>query len=242
MNFKLVHNKEDSKGLFTELLEEWADIKDFEGHYQISNLGQVKSLARMRLSARGSMASMKERILVQKVTKQGYHIIGLHNNEIRKFTPIHRLVALHFIENTENKPTVNHIDGNKKNNTVWNLEWNTVKENTTHAFDTGLAQKRGHEKYSIAFKKEVKEYFDLTGCSIAALSEHFGISNRSAGRFSKGVFGEVNNAVLRNKTEEIIAMRKAGYTLKAVGDVFGISISHVHRITNGFTSEAKHER
>lgn len=242
MNFKMVHSKEDAKGLFTELLEQWADIEGFEGHYQISNIGRVKSLARMRISARGSLAPLRERILAQKVTKQGYHIIGLHNNEVRKFIPVHRLVALHFIENTESKPTVNHIDGNKSNNAVCNLEWNTCQENTTHAFDSGLAKKRGHEKFSLAFKKEVKDYCDKSGCSIAFLGEYFGISNRSAGRFSKGEFGEVNNAVLRNKTEEIISMRKQGYTLKSVAEAFGISISHVHRITNGFVSEAKHER
>lgn len=106
--------------------EVYKPIINFEGYY-ISNLGNV-------LSHKGK----QPKILKVKVDKYGYGCVCLRaNNKNHSFT-IHRLVALHFIPNLEDKPTVNHKDGNKLNNVVTNLEWNTVSENTKHAYDNNL--------------------------------------------------------------------------------------------------------
>ena len=96
--------------------------------YQVSNFGNVKSLKR------------KEPIILSKnITHVGYYYVSICINGIFKKTTIHKLVATMFIPNPENKKTVNHIDGNKKNNRVDNLEWNTYAENNAHAKKLGLS-------------------------------------------------------------------------------------------------------
>jgi hypothetical protein len=107
--------------------EIWKDIAGFEGYYQISNLGQVQSLH-----------YKKNKLLTPVIHNKGYLTVILSNNTRKKHYTIHRLIALHFVLNSENKPCVNHKDGNKLNNRVENLEWCTYAENTQHAFKYGL--------------------------------------------------------------------------------------------------------
>lgn len=109
--------------------EAWVDIKNYEGLYQISSLGEVKSLKRN---------TTHERILIPRIDRNGYLYVILCKNGITKTKKIHRLVAENFIENPENKYSVNHKDGNKLNNCVDNLEWATMKEQARHAVDNGL--------------------------------------------------------------------------------------------------------
>jgi len=111
-------------------VEIWKDIVGYEGMYQVSNLGRVKSLNYNR--------SYKEKILKNTISNTGYFIICLIKFKLLKNFLVHRLVAKAFINNKENKPQVNHIDGCKTNNNILNLEWSTAKENTQHAFKTGL--------------------------------------------------------------------------------------------------------
>lgn len=102
--------------------EEWRIIKDFP-KYSVSNKGNVKN-------------NKRGRIMKQYKDKDGYCILGLYNNEgIQKLMKAHRLVAIEFLSNPLNKPVVNHIDGNKSNNCVDNLEWNTYSENERHKHD-----------------------------------------------------------------------------------------------------------
>lgn len=118
--------------------EVWKDIIGYENSYQISNKGNLRSLDRLLRSGYDSFRNCKGVILKTKLDKYGYLTIGLSKNQCSKWYTIHRLVAIHFIPNPENKPTVNHIDGNKLNNNDWNLEWNTVLENFRHAKSIGL--------------------------------------------------------------------------------------------------------
>lgn len=117
--------------------EIWKDIIDYEGLYQVSSYGRVKSLSRKVSNGKGFYI-IKERILKSILTKKGYYNISLYKNGKSKNFRVHRLVALHFISNPENKPQINHIDGDKSNNHVDNLEWCTASENTQHAYDNGL--------------------------------------------------------------------------------------------------------
>ena len=102
----------------------WRQI-DHYPNYEVSTFGEVRN----RTSSR---------ILKQHVSKNGYSSIKLRNEQGSKGFRVHRLVAQAFIPNTLNKPCINHIDGNKRNNSSINLEWVTVKENNQHAYDIGI--------------------------------------------------------------------------------------------------------
>lgn len=107
-------------------MEQWRDILGYEGLYQVSTSGNIKSLRN------------KGMILKPHEDKGGYLTVCLYWKCKYKCYKVHRLVATAFIENPENKRTVNHKDGNKKNNSVENLEWATHSENIIHAHATGL--------------------------------------------------------------------------------------------------------
>jgi hypothetical protein len=106
-------------------MEIFYSIREFEGLYEISNLGNVKSLNRPH--------SPGDTILKPYEDKHGYFIVSFYKNRKLFIKKIHRLVAENIIPNPENKPMVNHIDGNKLNNEVSNLEWCTAQENSIHS-------------------------------------------------------------------------------------------------------------
>lgn len=113
--------------------EIWKDVQGYEGQYQVSNLGRVKSLKRKLDNGR----SVSEKILnssSKKKTQDGYLMVALAGRTFR----VNRLVATAFIPNPDNKSVVNHIDGNKENNKADNLEWTTVSENMLHAYRFGI--------------------------------------------------------------------------------------------------------
>lgn len=106
------------------LMENWKDIEGYEGLYQVSDCGNVKSLERDVYSQCGTITRRtKEKILVPILDRDGYMRVNLHKNGKMKVMSIHRLVAMAFLPNPENKPQVNHIDEVKTNNAVDNLEW-----------------------------------------------------------------------------------------------------------------------
>lgn len=112
--------------------EIWKDIKGYEGIYQVSNLGRVRSLNRTYILNNGNPQSAKGQIMSQYDTKDGYKGIKLRGLCVRKSFRVHRLVAQTFIPNPENLPEVNHKDENKHNNIVSNLEWCTPKYNANY--------------------------------------------------------------------------------------------------------------
>lgn len=116
-------------------MEFWKQIVGFEGLYEVSNNGKIKSLGNGKST---NSNTKKERFLTIKVTTNGYTKVKLSKNSKRFYFSVHRLVALNFIENPSNKREVNHIDGNKLNNCVDNLEWITSSDNQKHAFGLGL--------------------------------------------------------------------------------------------------------
>jgi hypothetical protein len=123
-------------------MEKWKDIKGFEGYYMISNKGRVKSLEKKvffthAVTKERHLKINKEKILKNRNSK-GYYFVTLFRENYSKSFRICRLVAIHFINNPCDKPCVNHIDGDKLNDNVINLEWCTYKENMKHAKDMGL--------------------------------------------------------------------------------------------------------
>lgn len=109
--------------------EIWKHVKGYEGLYEVSNKGRVKSNIKFH--------GVLNRIMNPGLSS-GYFTLTLYKNKTRKTKRVHRLVAENFIDNQKNKREVNHIDGNKLNNNVNNLEWCTSSENTIHSFKIGL--------------------------------------------------------------------------------------------------------
>lgn len=114
----------------------WKDIKGFEGLYQISNTGDVKSLARYK-NHYSKKVYVPECIRKPGKDKNGYLIIPLNLKGKKYMRKIHRLVAEAFIPNPDNKPVVDHIDCDVTNNNVSNLRWATIKENNKYINDNG---------------------------------------------------------------------------------------------------------
>lgn len=113
--------------------EVWKNIKGYLRQYQVSNLGNVRSLD--RYCSTGFKPGIVRK---QQISNSGYSFVTLWKNGKRKNKFVHRLVAETFIPNKNNKKETNHIDGNKLNNTVSNLEWCTGSENMLHAYNLGL--------------------------------------------------------------------------------------------------------
>ena len=118
------------------MTEIWRDIKGYEGIYQISNFGRVKSVERIATNNKhGGVRIIKEKILTPNDNGNGYKIVCLRKPKQRKNFYMHRLVATAFIPNPKNLRYVNHKDYNKSNNNVTNLEWCTQKENIQHSIE-----------------------------------------------------------------------------------------------------------
>ena len=149
--------------------KEWRPIKGYEGLYEVSNTGEIKSLPRVRKNGKSSYLQ-KEKLLRQSNTTTGYKKVELVKDGKRKSLKVHRLVAQAFIPNPQNKPQVNHLDGNKINNNVSNLEWATISENVQHGYDTGL----NSNKYTLDEEKIIKLYTE--GQSLNEVAKIFNCS------------------------------------------------------------------
>ncbi len=114
--------------------EEWKDVGGYEGHYEISNLGRVKSLKRRVPHRRSGYITMPTRMLSQKISKYGYAVVNLCKDGIHSMKMVHILVAKAYIDNSNNYPQVNHKKGVTLDNRVSELEWVTPSQNVLHSF------------------------------------------------------------------------------------------------------------
>lgn len=122
--------------------EIWKTIEDFPD-YEVSNLGRIKSSTRYVNHNYGGIAIREARLKKIYINSVGYNAVGLMRDKKVNNVATHRLIAKAFIPNSENKPQVNHKDGNKLNNSLDNLEWVTSYENIWHGINTGLTPRRG---------------------------------------------------------------------------------------------------
>ena len=173
-----------------ENIEIWKDVENYEGFYQVSNLGRVKSLERDVFLPNGIVnRHIEEKILVPILNAYGYSFVNLHKNGKSKAILIHRLVALAFIPNPENKPQVNHKDENPLNNRVDNLEWCTASYNANYGTkNQRCVQNRRSYKLGDnpsakpVFCEELNKTFD---CAIRAEKE-LGVCGSSISNVCKG--------------------------------------------------------
>ena len=160
-------------------MEIWVDIKDYEGLYQVSNLGRIKTLPRIKRNFNINTKQLEEIVLPEKIrkpqlTKYGYYRVGLTKSHKQIYYSVHRLVAEAFIPNPENLPQINHKDENKLNNEINNLEWCTSKYNANY----GTRNKRVSEPQMKKIRcvetdtvyKSLSEASRVTGVSIGNLS------------------------------------------------------------------------
>ena len=110
--------------------EQWKPIQEFNGEYEVSNLGRVRSMKRYY--------GVVGRIMPQTIQRKGYYAVTFHMNNKAYCRKVHRLVIEAFTQNPDSLPCINHIDGNKLNNHIDNLEWCTYQQNMQHAVRTGL--------------------------------------------------------------------------------------------------------
>lgn len=144
-------------------MEIWKQIKGYEELYEVSNLGNVRSKDKTIIQdAKNNSKSThlyKGKTLKPMLQNNGYYTVTLCYNQKYKIVGVHRLVAQAFIPNPDNKPQVNHIDGNKMNNCVDNLEYCTAKENMQHAFKNNLINlntEKRKEAVKLAISKAIK--------------------------------------------------------------------------------------
>lgn len=162
-------------------IEVWKDIPEYEGLYEASTLGRVRSKeGKKTIKSNGEIRVWKVRVLSQKVNKKdNMHRVDLWKNGKPKTWLVHRLIALTFLPAIEGKNYVNHIDGNRNNNELENLEWCDHTENNNHAFDSGLIQTGKQVKL---INIETNEEFTFRSLSKASL-----FINRNVGYLSNKI-------------------------------------------------------
>ena len=166
--------------------EEWRDIPGFEGIYAVSSLGRVKSLERdseYYVKGQRRVRHYGESLMKQYEDQDGYLQCHLQDHGREVYCNVHRYVAQAFIPNPSGLPEANHIDGNKHNNVVENLEWCNTQYNVSHALETGL---RGSQKgYDRTVKRVRCTDLNLEFDSILAAASYFGYSYTGLGKILK---------------------------------------------------------
>jgi len=125
-------------------MEIWKEIQGYEGLYEVSNYGRIKSLARFVNSKNGYQKPLKETIVILSIDK-GYNRVSLWNNGKMKRFAVHRLVANAFMPNNDESKQVNHNNGVKLDNRIENLEWVSLSDNMIHAYKNNLLVRRGEK-------------------------------------------------------------------------------------------------
>ena len=164
--------------------EEWRDVADYEGLYQVSSEGRVKSLERTFIDKSGRKQTVKERILKPGMDKGGYLRIDLCASGKSRMFSVHRLVCQAFHDNPENKLDVNHINENKTDNRACNLEWSTRKKNCNHGTrNVRMAETKSKQVGQYTLNGElIKVWSSATEAERRAGFDHSAISKVAIGK------------------------------------------------------------
>lgn len=213
--------------------EIWRWVNGYEGLYMVSDHGRVMSMPGT-YEFRDGMRSKSGRLMELQDNGKGYKMVPLSRSGKTEFRTVHRLVAIAFLENKENKPDVNHIDGNKSNNRLSNLEWVTKKENMAHARDvlqTVPTNRDFTEEQIIAIRsderceREIADEYGVTQSTINAIRT--GRTYRSfPGRISR--VGKARQRKLC--AEDVRTIRLSGESGKALAERYGVAASTICKI------------
>lgn len=207
--------------------EIWKDIEGYEGRYRVSTLGKVYSC-------------VSEKTLKTANTR-GYLIVCLTMHRKQVNHKVHRLVALAFLGNPENKPQVNHIDGIKTNNNISNLEFVTPSENIIHAHETGLSSTNITNRKLTDIEILTIATMARAGHSPKKLSEGYKVAIQTIYKIEKGdLWNNLTGMKRPRKTrlisdyekDSIALMAKKGAMFKDIAEKFNIDPSTVSRIVN----------
>ena len=188
--------------------EIWVPIKYYEGYYEVSNIGNIRSIKRTikyRGDGKGSGIHIYPSIILRPcLNSVGYYQVSLSINNNRRRYMIHRLVADAFCYHQKGKDYVNHIDGNYLNNRYNNLEWVSCKENVCHAIVNGFVEIYGEDSH---FSKFTNQQADIIrsikkkGITTKELSILLGVNKSCINRINNGETYNINNKPLRYKNE-----------------------------------------
>lgn len=171
--------------------EEWTPIVGYEGHYEVSNLGRIRSVERRVKTTNSGVATtqlIRKKIFKPQPARQGYHQVCLCRNNHRHSYSICRLVAKAFIPNPLNKPQVNHKNSNRKDNRAENLEWVTALENMRHASIQGnlvKGEKNNKSKLNTDKVRLIRIIYPLM--TFKELGKIFGVDASNIGYIVKGI-------------------------------------------------------
>lgn len=171
----------------TDKEEIWKDIEGFEGAYQVSSYGRILSTKKPGITSEG----LHGFLCGLSVNAKNYLQVNLRLNGFGKTRKIHRFVVETFIPNPENLPTVNHIDGNKRNNFVDNLEWASYQRNMDHAIDNELINQRGknHSRVKLTVDQviAIRDLYSKEDLNYSEMSKIFDINHKAISRIIRGI-------------------------------------------------------
>ena len=167
--------------------ERWTRIKDYPD-YLVSTFGRIKSFRTKKAKLDGGQ-------IIKGGDSKGYRNVRVFNRDGAKTVTVHRLVANTFIPNPDNKEQVNHIDGDKANNKVNNLEWNTHQENNNHAFDNGLQPKPRMAVVQFTRDGNFVREFE----SVMEAKRQTGVDNSYIAKVCRGRLNHAGNYIWRYK-------------------------------------------
>lgn len=179
-------------------MEIWKPVKGFEETYEVSSLGRIRSVDRVRYCGNGYVDKPSV-ILKQYVNVRGYWCVSLYKNKKSHCRVVHRLMAETFLEKGANDTEVNHINGVKTDNFLENLEWVTHKENMRHAIESGLRSiKTGGNTHNASFTNEqaveIRKMFSSGNYSKSELARRYGVSFSTMGKL-------LNNKTYKEATQ-----------------------------------------
>lgn len=214
-----------------QTIEQWLPVVGYEGFYDVSDQGQVRGVKRV-----DSIGRPRNQRLLRPAMSNGYPYVNLHKNAGSVLRRIHALVAEAFIGPRPDDYTVNHIDGNKQNNCVRNLEYLTQRDNIHHSVRTGLRGKLREEQVW-----EIREMHSRNPkLPLWASAKRFGVSRSTVASILRAeVYGSVPNrdgsaaeripVARRLNGAEVYDLCAAGYSLNAIARMYGMNVSSVSR-------------
>jgi len=158
--------------------EIWKPVIGYDGMYEVSNYGNVRSYLNYQWGVKNTPHILKQCKCGRQRDYFGVNLLG----SVKR---VHRLVAQSFIDNPNNKPFINHKDGNKSNNKIENLEWCTAKENTQHAYETGLLNNKGEHCITSKLTKndvvKIRKIYKDGGVTQKQIAKIWGVSRSQIG-------------------------------------------------------------